>query len=304
MRPLVAALDETSLGYIVVDMRGMPVQYLILLLLALLLGAPFSWAKDHFHQPGADKLVRVATLTNNPPFTFDRRYAEAVQQEIIPPGLDSERLQGYSWDVLRESYHEMGYTIQLYIYPWIRAFDQVKAGKLDILFPTGFNQERASYFNYSKEPIDHVDFLVYVSPDVKLSWNGLASLEGKTIGVLRGWNYGLEWERQSRIVKYDVGEILQGFAMLDKGHLDGLAGYELSFDYALQQANWRNHYKKLPVFDSTDEFAVSAKRNPNGQKLLDIFDAGKRRIVEKGIFYKINAKWQGAGVQETNAERE
>ncbi|WP_094707124.1 ABC transporter substrate-binding protein [Hahella sp. CCB-MM4] len=246
----------------------------------------------------AEKFVTVATLTNNPPFTFDKSFAEDLQHEIIPPGLDSERLQGYSWDILRESFHAMGYTIKLYIYPWVRAFEQVKAGKVDVLFPTGFNPERAEYFRYSEEPINHVDFLVYVNLDSSLQWEGLESLNGKTIGVLSGWNYGLKWKRQIEILKYDIREILQGFGMLDKGYIDGLAGYELSFDYALKQASWKNRYKKLPIFDSTDEFAVVSIQLPNGEQLLNDFDRGKQYINEMGIFHQINSKWHGVSESE------
>lgn len=241
----------------------------------------------------AEKVVTVATLTNNPPFTFNQDAAEMVERESIPPGFDSQRLQGYSWDVLKESFHEMGYTIQLSVFPWIRALTLVKAGKLDVLFPAGLNKERTGYFNYSNEPINHVDFLIYVRADSTMKWQGLESLNGKTIGVLRGWNYGSKWREHHEIYRFEVGEILQGFSMLDRGRLDGLAGYELNFDYALKQSNWKKRYKKMPVFDSSDEFAVAAKLNPKGLKFLADFDEGKRRITEKGILRQIAIKWQG-----------
>ncbi|WP_284383677.1 substrate-binding periplasmic protein [Litoribrevibacter albus] len=240
-----------------------------------------------------EKRVTVATSTHNPPFNFDKPNAKLLLQEILPPGQDSERLQGYSLDILRESFHEMGYTIELHVYPWPRAFDEVKKGNLDILFPTGFNEERTQFFQYSHEPINHVEFLIYVKPSSTLVWNGLDSLDGLLIGVLRGWNYGPKWQTRDRIVKYEINEILQGFYMLDHGHVDGLAGYKLNFDYALKQANKKQRFKQLPVFDSTDEYAVTAKNHPHGKQLLTDFDEGKRRIIENGTFLRITNKWQG-----------
>jgi len=73
-----------------------------------------------------EKIVTVTTLTNNPPFTFSKLNYKKKTTKVIPPGSDSQRLQGYSWDVLRESFHEMGYTVKLYIVPWARAFIRVK----------------------------------------------------------------------------------------------------------------------------------------------------------------------------------
>jgi len=53
---------------------------------------------------GGEKVVTVATLSGNPPLTFDKENAAKKATETIPPGADSERLQGYSWDVLRREF--------------------------------------------------------------------------------------------------------------------------------------------------------------------------------------------------------
>jgi len=192
-----------------------------------------------------------------------------------------------------ESFHAMGYTIELHVYPWKRALTLVKTGMLDVLFPTGFSEERAEYFEYSKEEINRADFLIYVREDSDFEWSGLESLEGRTIGALRGWNYGTKWSSLSSFKKHEINDILQGFAMLDKKRLEGLAGYELNFDYALKKAEWQNTYKKLPVFDSTKEYAAGAKSNSNVIQVIKDFDAGKKQIMENGIFDKITDKWQG-----------
>ena len=94
-----------------------------------------------------------------------------------------EGFQGYSWDVLRESFHEMGYTIHLSITPWARAMSYVTSEKEDILFPTGKNTERKRIFHYSEEPVNQANFLVYVRADDPTEWKGLESLRGLVIGV-------------------------------------------------------------------------------------------------------------------------
>ncbi|MBF0201506.1 MAG: hypothetical protein HQK66_09380, partial [Desulfamplus sp.] len=68
----------------------------------------------------SEKFVRVATLDEYPPYCFPRETKKGFQ-ETVPPGEDSVNLQGYSWDILRESFHAMGYTIHLSVYPWKRA---------------------------------------------------------------------------------------------------------------------------------------------------------------------------------------
>ena len=58
-----------------------------------------------------EKIVKIATLEDYAPFCITVGKFESDQ--IIPVGKDAVGFQGYSWDVLRESFQEMGYTIHL-----------------------------------------------------------------------------------------------------------------------------------------------------------------------------------------------
>ena len=240
----------------------------------------------------AENVVSVATLEDYSPYCFPKENSQRKAKEMIPPGSDSSRLQGYSWDILRASLHARGYTIELIIAPWARAFSMTQSGEVDVLFPTGLNKERTEFFYYSREPINRADFLVYVKPDSPIEWKDLTSLDGLVIGEMRGWNFGNDWNENTAIQKYEVSTILQGFKMLDAGRLDGLVGYEVNFDHALKQSQSKQVYKKLPAFDFSAEYVAGAKSNPNTIAILDNFDAGKRQITENGVFDQIVQKWQ------------
>ncbi|MEM7407628.1 MAG: transporter substrate-binding domain-containing protein [Pseudomonadota bacterium] len=258
---------------------------------ALLLGLlVFGLAASPAH--ASDKVVSVATLEDYPPFCFAIEGSKKISKEVIPPGASSSRLQGYSWDILRESLHSQGYTIELNIVPWARALALTKAGKTDVLFPAGFNDERAKVFEYSKEPINLAQFMIYVKPESPVVWESLNSLNNLKVGAVRGWNYGEKWNNNKAIRKHEVNKISQLFKMLDAGRLDAVAGYEVNFDYALKLDGNKNTYRKLPPFDSSSEFVVSSKSLPNARKLLDVFDAGRREIVKNGMFDRMVRKWQ------------
>lgn len=241
---------------------------------------------------GAEKDVIVATLIGDPPWVFETtNYTPDKITDVIPPGADSQIIQGYSWDIVRESLHEMGYTIHLRIYPWARAMEATKNGEVDVLFPTSLKKERLAYFDYSKEPTNPTNFLIYVREDSTIKWDSLDSLNGLVIGEVRSWDYGAEWDKHTLIKKYQVNDILQGFRMLDAKRLDGLAGYEYNFDYALKLAKWPTTYKKFPTFASSVEYAAGPKNNPRVTKILNDFDIGKKRIIQNGKFAKIQSKW-------------
>lgn len=239
-----------------------------------------------------EKIVTIATLEDYAPFCM-KTGGETQSNQIIPVGYDAVGFQGYSWDVLRESFHEMGYTIHLSITPWARAMQSFKNGKADILFPTGKNSERQEIFFYSEEFVNQANFVVYVRADSDIEWKGLDSLKGLTIGVKRDFSYGDKWQATTDIEKYDVATISQGFKMLNAKRFDGFVGYEYNWDYILKQEFSNTQYRKLPVFDSTAEYLVALKTNPNGEKILNAYDTGNKRIVKNGKIENIRNKWFG-----------
>jgi len=237
---------------------------------------------------GQEKTVSVATLEDYAPFCF--KTGDPVKARIRP-GEDTENFKGYSWDILRESFHATGYTITLSVVPWARAMVYLKIGEYDILFPTGKNKEREEMFHYSEEPVNQARFVVYVRAGDSIEWKGLKSLEGRTIGVKRGFNYGDAWKEADFIEKYSVASIRQGFRMLSEKRLHGFAGYEFNWDYFLRQQGWQDRYTKLPGFDCTAEYPVALKSNPNGPEYLKAFDKGKRQLRKSGRLEIIRQKW-------------
>jgi len=241
---------------------------------------------------GSDKTVVVGTLGDYAPLGFFADGTRITLRETIPPGEDSEAFVGYSWDVLRESFHAQGYTVELEIAPWTRSMANLRSGRLDVLFPTSKTEDRLQYMVYSERPVNEVRFRVYVPRDAELDWRGLDSLAGMRIGAMRGWNYGDEWRAASGFEKYPLSGIEQGFNMLEAGRLDGFAGYEIHWDYALHRMGQADQYRKLPVFGSKKEFVTALKENPRGSEFLDAFDAGKRHLKETGRLDEIARKWE------------
>jgi len=239
-----------------------------------------------------EKTVSIATLDDYSPYCFPTENRKSNVNDTIPPGSDSCLLQGYSWDVLRASLHEMGYTIELKVYPWARAMNSVKDGSVDLLFPTGKNSEREKIFVYSTEPVNKVNFLVYTKKDFDLKWDGISSLDNLPVGVMRGWNYGEKFEANTAIKKQPINKISQGFKMLESNRIKGFAGYEIVFDYSLKQMNQSQSFTKLPSFDSTAEYVVGLKTNEKIMEFIKDFDMGKQRIIQSGEFDKIVQKWK------------
>jgi ABC-type amino acid transport substrate-binding protein len=110
---------------------------------------------------GKEKIVTLATLTDFAPFCFPKDNAVYAEAESILPGSDSRQLQGYSWDVVRESFHAMEYTIHLYVVPWERGMHYLAARKVDGIFPANHTMEREMNYAFSKAYVDQVKLVIY-----------------------------------------------------------------------------------------------------------------------------------------------
>ncbi len=241
---------------------------------------------------GSEKIVTLATLTDFAPFCFPRENASVVEVENISPGSDSSQLQGYSWDVVRESFHAMDYSIRLYVVPWERGMHYLAGRKVEGIFPANHSVEREKNFAFSRSFVDQVKMVIYMRADSRLVWQGLESLNRLSIGAVRGWSYGKKWESMDQIIKEPTDTIAQGFDLLAIGRLSGVAGYQLPYDHELKRTGRADAFKIVGHFDTIDEFLMGRKNDRDSLLILEVFDLGRKKIDENGVFSTIESKWR------------
>ncbi len=239
----------------------------------------------------AQKTVRIATLTDYPPACFTKKPAVTTAIEQIPPGKDSEVLQGKSWEIVREAYHSQGYTIVLHTVPISRAIHYVTNGTVDVIFPLVVSEERSRSFSFSDEPVITDSIVVYFSAAGTPPWHGLDSLNDKKIAVVRKWAYGKIWEKQTSVVRIETDSIIQCFQSLDNESVSGVVGYEIAFDYTLKSLGLTSKYHKSPEIDKVINYMMGNKTSKT-KTYLDAYDKGYRNIRSNGILDKINKKWK------------
>lgn len=242
-----------------------------------------------------ENMVVIATLTDFPPNCFKKAGAVEKIEEILPPGTDSSQLQGFSWDVVRESYHERGYTIRLFVAPWSRGLHHLKTGKVQLIFPAVKTKEREKEFYYSRESVDQTNILIYIKTENSHLLNNFKWLAGKRIATVRGWSYGKKWEAIRHVRKDPASTLMQGFYMLDSDRVFGVIGYEDSFDYRLKKELVFHKYKKSLVIEPVADYLIGRK-TATARKQISEFDKGKKILMQNGTMKRIYTKWASSGI--------
>jgi ABC-type amino acid transport substrate-binding protein len=239
--------------------------------------------------------VTITTLTDFPPNCFKKPGVVEKLEETLPPGADSSQLQGFSWDVVRESFHSSGYTIRLIVAPWSRAMFYIKNGRSQLIFPALKTIMREKVFHYSTETVDQTNILIYVEKSNTLSWPNFNILSGKRIATVRGWSYGKKWEMMTDVIRDPASTMKQGFYMLENARVFGVIGYEDSFDYWLKREGSFEKYTKSPTIESVADYIIGLK-SPAVIKLISDFDKGKRALMQSGRMRDIYSRWAASGI--------
>lgn len=166
--------------------------------------------------------------------------------------------------------------------------------RADLLFPTVKTPQRLEVFKFSENYIDRINTTLYVYPRSGFKFTGLNSLEGKKIGIMKGWSYGGFLESIKNIPnirKLEFTDLETGFRLLRNRRIDVLVGYGLIFDRELKRIRWQKAFKKFASRTYLEEFICGVKNNSRTDRLLAEFEKGLQQIKDNGTLQKLQTRW-------------
>jgi len=156
---------------------------------------------------GAVAAEKVCFDQENPPFMY--------QKGDSPAGLYPA--------LIAEAFKRMDVPLTMECLPWNRALAGADAGEWGVggIYQ---NAERLKKYDYS-EPIFAEKLMIFVLQGSEFAFSGVTDLSGKTIGVMRGWSYGDDFDAAvaaGSITKDEVESDEMNFKKLIAGRLDAL----------------------------------------------------------------------------------
>ena len=107
-------------------------------------------------------------------------------------------------------------------FPWKRAIHILRSGQADALFSANFTEDRLRFARYPSEPLVESPWVIWVRRGAEFSFEKMADLRGKRIGVVSGYSYTPSfWQfiRKHAIVD-PVTDDESNFRKLSAGRLD------------------------------------------------------------------------------------
>lgn len=207
-----------------------------------------------------------------------------------PPFVDPENpKEGLSLEITRAAFATQGYQVKHDYQPWARAMKNLKEGKIDIIVDTYINEERKKTLEFS-DPYAKVEIKFIKLKNSDFEFNGLKSLDGKTIGVIRGYSYGQEFDKATNFKKQEVSNLYQNIKKLVAGRIDLTLECEIIARVGIAQKDAQLLEEisfTQNTLSSNDLYISSGKANPKHQEIIAAFNKGLKKIKENGTYAAI-----------------
>ncbi|GHW08648.1 amino acid ABC transporter, periplasmic amino acid-binding protein, putative [Vibrio cholerae] len=236
----------------------------------------------------------IATLISVVLYSFSAwaQTITAAQDPWPPFVMENAQQKGLSVDIVTAAFATQGYTVEFTIMPWSRALNDVKEGKIDILPATWFTQERTAYLTYSDNYLtNQVKFIKKAGDNFEFA--GLASLDGKKVGIVRGYGYGDEFMNDPSFFRPESTDLKQNLQKLQAGRIDLAVEDELVAKSIITEAgmNLADFAFTNQAISENPLHVTSGKANPRSEELVAAFNKGLAEIKANGTFDKLLADY-------------
>lgn len=190
--------------------------------------------------------------------------------------------------LVAEAFSRMEQPAVLEVLPWKRALHFLDNGRggLAGLYMT---EERLKRYDYS-EPLHTETTLVVQRASAPFPYLGLESLRGRTLGVLRGWSYGDEFEKARAAGLFTTEEVegdAQNFEKLLAGRIDALLAVKESAEtYMASSASREKFTVQERPFARNNAYLAFSKES-HMREFLDRFNKALAEMRRDGAWDSI-----------------
>lgn len=210
--------------------------------------------------------------------------------EWAPYLSENKEHKGIVSCIIRDIFEEAGYTVEFVFYPWARAYEEAKVGRLDGTAVWLKTDEREDDFYFS-DPLLEETHVFFHLKSYSFEWNSLKDLYDENIGGIIKFSYGKEVDdaiKEGKLNLFRVTTDKQAFNMLLSGRI-GIYPQEVNIGYAFIREHFSREECKLITHNPTILFHnfsyLLLSRNLNrNKKLMRIFNRGLRKMKESGRY--------------------
>lgn len=191
--------------------------------------------------------------------------------------------------ILTDAFQSAGLQVKIEGKPWKRCIADMDVGQVGVggIYK---NEERLKKYDFSDQ-IFVERMAVFVDKTRKFDFNGVTSLLGKRVGVMRGWSYGDEFDKAVKEAKISVEEVNsddQNFKKLTAGRLDAVLALDEAGATLLKGGSYGNVERSAKYLFENPTFLAFNKSSKQSEVLAK-FSKAIEEMKKNGKLGKIAA---------------
>lgn len=207
-------------------------------------------------------------------------------------------LPGLVVEVIAEVFGAEGMSTAYRVLPWARAIAEARAGTYVGIIGAGRTEAPDFVFPATSAFLACDAF--YVVPGSDWSFDGLESLAGRRLGVIRDYSYGPLFETYIRIHEHDPERVFMATGeaplprlvqMLRAGRLDVVVENRNVMAWLLKGQGEQPPLREAGTVAQAEVFVAFSPADPRSARLAGIFDRGVQRLQESGRLAEISARY-------------
>jgi len=207
-------------------------------------------------------------------------------------GLVKGKLQGMTVDIVREAFKTVGVQVRFEPMPYARCVALARSGVQLACFDTFRTPDTESEFLWHSPSLFRVDYLVYARAGAKRRHLGVRDLEGRRVAVTRGYEYGAEFDRNTKIQRELSSSDESNFRMLLAGRVEYTITAKIIADKLFKaHPELARKFKVVGLVSRNDVYMAFSRRHPDGPQEMARFEKGLRIIRENGRLQAIERQW-------------
>ncbi len=206
------------------------------------------------------------------------------------------RPEGITVELVTAAFRAVGVDVRLESLPYVRCMAQTRTGSLVACFNTTRTVQIENDYAWPARPMFEERFLIWAPADAPTPRAGglqVRDLEGQPVAVTRGYEYGSEFDGNTRIPRVVTSHDENNFRLL----LRGRAAYTLAPDINARllfkrQPDLAGKFKVVGQLSAFGIYTAFSRRHPQAAEMLAAFDEGMKIIQANGTARAIHERWR------------
>jgi len=203
---------------------------------------------------------------------------------------------GYAIELATEIFTKAGHKVKYNMIPWARAVAQTELGTYTAAVGAFDGDIKGAVL--PKEPIGINSNTFFVKKGGAFKFTGLASLEGKSVGLIKEYTYDLgafdAWAAKAKGVQWATGDapLIMNIKKLAAGRLDVLLEDRNVVLYTATKLGLGNDLQDAGNLPGTNALYIAfSGKNPKSKEYAELFSKGLAEMRKSGALKKILDKY-------------